>query len=236
MKIKWVYIAIIVIALTGCARSNSTDVKAGKAEDFMIYEKELTQLDTILLTDKTDETEILSETDPDVAVLDENIDAGMIEKLYLSDDLSTDEMEEVEEFIYEVGNIYGEILWIWENHFEIIYHDTTHHLKENIDNEILEEMSEAIENLYEEYDAVEDDLNELNVSSDLSEETQNQMINIMNELQMAIDNRTLALIEFKSMMHVKEDTEQHNELLAIHVENSDKYLNRVDSHLLELTE
>ncbi|SOC37783.1 hypothetical protein SAMN05878391_0085 [Salinicoccus kekensis] len=145
-----------------------------------------------------------------------------------------------ERFIRELSGVQYSVGMIWEDSFSHLYRtlvntqaDIIKDDEEHLTAKQLEEVALQIELIHSQYSDLEQDLSNLEVPKAVADADMENVESAIEELSMAIENRTLALIEFKSI-YEGTDYELHDELLAIHVENSDKYLNRADGTIEDL--
>ena len=96
-----------------------------------------------------------------------------------------------------------------------------------------EDIATRIESLHNQYAELEQNLMALEVPKSMAENNMGTVEEAIEEIIRAVDNRTLALIEFKSI-YDKDDFGKHEELLTIHVENSNDYINQADESINDL--
>src|SRR5699024_12182355 len=76
-------------------------------------------------------------------------------------------------------------------------------------------------------------LKDLEVPKSMADNNMGAVETVIDEITRAVENRTLALIEFKSI-YEKDDYVKHEELLEIHVENSNDYISQADESIDDL--
>lgn len=232
MKVKWLCIVIFIFILSGCTDSkNKTMIVTN--DDFKMYEKNIVRVDSIILPEMNQETILTSNVESETLLLNEDVSKVAIDQLYISADLKEDEIQSIEQFIRDVDQLQGDIITKWSIDFREMYADMIYHADGGINEEIMGSVAEKIERLHTEYRAIEKSLEHLDVPYNVPFETQEVMVQVIEEMNMAVENRTLALIEFKSMYDA-EDQRAHDELLNIHVQNSDMYLDRAGRHISAL--
>ena len=128
---------------------------------------------------------------------------------------------------------------IWDEDFNSLYSNYLNH-SYILQNENMtltevqtEEIATRIEALHTQYAELEDNLKELEVPKSMAENNMGAVETVIDEITRAVENRTLALIEFKSI-YEKDDYVKHEELLAIHVENSNDYISQADESIDDL--
>lgn len=143
-------------------------------------------------------------------------------------------------FIKELSNVQLSVGGIWDDSFLHMYRtlvDTQAGIikdeNQHLSAKQLEEVALQIEMIHSQYADLEHDLYNLEVPKAVADDNMETVESAIDDISMAIENRTLALIEFKSI-YESADYELHDELLSIHVENSDKYLNQADGTIADL--
>ena len=94
------------------------------------------------------------------------------------------------------------------------------------------DYADEITNLNESYVKLQKEVENLSVPDDLPADEQLRIQEIKDDLLLAISNRSLAVIEFKSMLG--SDEVSHQAFMDIHITNSNRYLEEVKEVNAEL--
>lgn len=230
-KIVWLSILVFTIISTGCGQ-NDDEVMLEENELNVIHDHQVNKVPHFALDDHAD---VLKIDDENAAPATVQLDAIQVignETVNLTD--------KSENFINELIAAQNGVTDIWSDNFHHLYQTYVNDQAYIIEDENMsltenqvEEVAIQIEMLHTKYADLEQNLNDLEVPKAVADGNMNIVESAIDEISMAIENRTLALIEFKSI-YQSEDYEKHNELLSIHVENSDKYLNQANATIEEL--
>ena len=124
-------------------------------------------------------------------------------------------------------NIHKEITTVWNDGFVPMYQSYYGYGVST------ESVVSELQSLQEAYSELESEVKEIENPEFLSAEHSSSIEGLKSDLNLAISNRSLALIEFKQM---NENNENHGGLLDVHIENSIKYLSSAENHLEKLYE
>ncbi len=228
-KIVWLTILTFNIMLAGCGKND--DVAMDHNDLNVIYNHQVNKVSHFALDNRAQGLKI----DEDAAPPTMNFEA-----LHVSERQTVNPADKSQLFINELLSAQNDVSDIWENDFFNLYetylNDQAYIIEDdnlNLTESQLEEIATQIERLHTRYADLEENLNDLEVPKAVAENNMSIVEAAIEEISMAIENRTLALIEFKSI-YQSEDHEKHSELLDIHVGNSDKYLNQADETINEL--
>ncbi|WP_020008080.1 hypothetical protein [Salinicoccus albus] len=134
---------------------------------------------------------------------------------------------DMEEITEHAENIHAEITMVWNDAFVPMYHAYYG------DGVSTDDVASELQNLQEKYSELESEVKEIENPEFLSAEYSSSIEGLKSDLNLAISNRSLALIEFKQM---NENDENYGGLLDVHIENSIKYLSSAEDHLEKLYE
>lgn len=227
-KIVWLSIMVITIISAGCSQN---DVAVEENELTVLHTHQVNKVSHFALDSHAYGLKIDDETAPPTMEF---------EVVQLMEEQGADRPGKSDRFINELISAQNDVSDIWENDFFTLYqtylNDQAYIIEDEnlrLSERQLEEIAIQIEMLHTQYADLEQNLNDLEVPKAVAEDNMNIVEAAIEEISMAIENRTLALIEFKSL-YQSEDYEKHNELLDIHVGNSDKYLSQADETISEL--
>lgn len=235
MKNNWICAVIVTTALAGCGQTGSEDINMKSENDFEVIEKNIAGIDTLVLPESTIDSYSEVSVDSQNTVLNDNVSEITINNLHTSGIYNEEDTQLIEQFIRDVDQLQGEMSGAWTNQFEVMHDNLVYYPEKNIDEAVLKDVAERIEGLHSEYNTFESVVNDMEVPVHLSLEIKNHMNDALQELQLSIENRTLALIELKAM-YGEGDRDLHDELLEIHVENSNEYLENAAAHISSLAE
>jgi hypothetical protein len=236
VRVKWILTSLFIFILSGCSEQMS-DTESIDEADFTAYEKNLTRLDNISLSPYFAEKDLTSQDEMSVSMDNDEVEHGLKSTLiqfYPEQDIGREEIEELQDFITEIGQAHEKVIGLWENQFEPLYQNRHVYIENGVSEANLNEVDQDIENLRHSYETLSTEVKDLEVPSSLPKTIEVDLQDTQNEIRLAIDNRILALIEFESM-DTGQDVSLHDEFLAIHIENSDMYLERAATHLMNLT-
>ncbi|MFD2829909.1 hypothetical protein [Corticicoccus populi] len=235
MKNNWICAVIVTTALAGCTQADGGDINMKSESNFEVNEKRISGIDTLVLPESASESYSEINVDSRNTVLNDNVSEITINNLYTSGIYNQEDIQLIEQFIRDIDQLQGEMSAAWINQFEVMHENLIYYPEKNIDEAVLKDVAERIEGLHLEYNTFESVVSDMEVPVHLSSETKNHMNDVLQELQLSIENRTLALIELKAM-YGEGDRELHDELLEIHVENSNEYLENAAAHISSLAE
>ena len=229
-KIVWLTTLIFTIVLAGCSEAEG-DAKITENKSHQTYGHDVNKMLSFALESDADELKIDDESaapatlefNPVAIVNGEPVNAS----------------QKVESFVGELISAKSAVGEIWNEDFPSLYSNYLNHsyIIQNENMALTEDQAEdiaiRIESLHNQYAELEKNLKDLEVPKSMAENNMGTVEMVIDEISRAVENRTLALIEFKS---IYEDDEhgKHEELLAIHVENSDKYISQADENIEDL--
>lgn len=206
---RQILLTIFVLFLVGC---NQTE-KFSKTEDLSIVEKTHHTVNDLIIVTSSDNTNNKL-TGSEVVNVNQDVGNIFINQVERNQSLLT--------ISEEFKKMHDEIFLVWNTNFTPLYNT---YLYEDLEVDV---AAAEIASLNETYVELETEIESI-ASSDLaSEEERDQINEICNDLLMAISNRLLAIIEFKSM--VGDASPSHQAFMDIHIENSNRYLNKVQKN------
>ncbi len=229
-KIVWLSTLIFTIILAGCNEA-SGDVEIAENKNHQAYGHDVNKMTGFALENDAD----------GLKIDDENAAPATLEFNPVStvDGQPVDSSRKVENFVGELISAKTAVGDIWDEDFNSLYSNYLNH-SYILQNENMtltevqtEEIATRIEALHTQYAELEDNLKELEVPKSMAENNMGAVETVIDEITRAVENRTLALIEFKSI-YEKDDYVKHEELLAIHVENSNDYISQADESIDDL--
>lgn len=229
-KIVWLSILVFTVILGACSGDEEAELEHNELN--ALYNHKVHKVLHFALDDRTEGLKIDEENSaPPI---------GEFETMHMMGEDTGYLNEQSASFIEKLSAAQEDVADIWNDDFHQLYQTYRNEQAYIIENEQLslneaqiEEVAIQIERLHTQYAALEQNLHDLEVPQSVAENSISTVQDVIDEISMAIENRTLALIEFKSI-YQSEDYEKHDELLSIHVGNSDKYLTRADETINEL--
>lgn len=229
-KIVWLTIPIFTLILTGCNAAEG-DIKVTENKTHQIYNHDVKKISGIAL-----------EGDMDALKIDDDSAAPAtleFNPVTIVNGEPVNSSHKVASFVEELISAKSAVGEIWEEDFPSLYTNYLNHAY-IIQNENMtlteaqtEDIAGRIENLHNEYAELEKNLKDLEVPKSMAENNMGAVETVIDEISRAVENRTLALIEFKSI-YEKDDFGKHEELLSIHIGNSEKYINKADESIDDL--
>ena len=228
-KIVWLTTLVLTIGLAGCGEAEG-EIKITENKSHHAYVHEVNKLSDFAL-----------ERDKSGLKIDDSAAPTALEfdPVTLVNGELVNTSEKVEIFVSELISAKSAVGEIWENDFNSLYSNYLNHSyiiqDENmtLSEDQTEDIATRIESLHNQYAELEQNLMALEVPKSMAENNMGTVEEAIEEIIRAVDNRTLALIEFKSI-YDKDDFGKHEELLTIHVENSNDYINQADESINDL--
>lgn len=214
---RQILLSIFVLFLIGCNQNE----KFSKAEDLSAVAKTHFTASNLVITSSGDTANNLSNS----TAQNGNYAAENLLKNNISDAEHSNSAA-LETLLVQINETCDDIFDVWDNHFIPLYDAYQF-------NELEVEYAAAeITNLNESYVKLQEEVENLSVPDDLTKDEQLRIHEIKDDLLLAISNRSLAVIEFKSMLG--SDDVSHQAFMDIHVANSNRYLDEVKEVNAEL--
>lgn len=214
---RQILLSIFVLFLIGCNQNE----KFSKAEDLSAVAKTYFTASNLVITSSGDTANNLSNStanNGDYAT--ENLLKNNIS------DAEHSNSKALEKLLVQINKTHDDIFDVWDNNFIPLYNAY------QFDELEVEYAADEITNLNESYVKLEKEVENLSVPDDMPVEEQLRIQEIKDDLLLAISNRSLAVIEFKSMLG--SDEVSHQAFMDIHVNNSNRYLDEVKEVNAEL--
>ena len=214
---RQILLSIFVLFLIGCNQNE----KFSKAEDLSAVAKTYFTASNLVITSSGDTANNLSNStanNGDYAT--ENLLKNNIS------DTEHSNSKALEKFLVQINKTHDDIFDVWDNNFIPLYNAY------QFDELEVEYAADEITNLNESYVKLQKEVEKLSVPDDMPVEEQLRIQEIKDDLLLAISNRSLAVIEFKSMLG--SDEVSHQAFMDIHVNNSNRYLDEVKEVNAEL--
>ena len=214
---RQILLSIFVLFLIGCNQNE----KFSKAEDLSAVAKTYFTASNLVITSSGDTANNLSNStanNGDYAT--ENLLKNNIS------DAEHSNSKALEKLLVQINKTHDDIFDVWDNNFIPLYNAY------QFDELEVEYAADEITNLNESYVKLEKEVENLSVPDDMPVEEQLRIQEIKDDLLLAISNRSLAVIEFKSMLG--NDEVSHQAFMDIHVNNSNRYLDEVKEVNAEL--
>ena len=214
---RQILLSIFVLFLIGCNQNE----KFSKAEDLSAVAKTYFTASNLVITSSGDTANNLSNStanNGDYAT--ENLLKNNIS------DTEHSNSKALEKFLVQINKTHDDIFDVWDNNFIPLYNAY------QFDELEVEYAADEITNLNESYVKLQKEVENLSVPDDMPAEEQLRIQEIKDDLLLAISNRSLAVIEFKSMLG--SDEVSHQAFMDIHVNNSNRYLDEVKEVNAEL--
>lgn len=229
-KIVWLTTLIFTLILAGCSEAEG-DVKISENKTHQTYGHDVNKIAGIAL-----------DGDSDVLKIDDDSAAPAtmeFNPVTIVNGEQVNSSQKVVTFMEELNSAKSAVGEIWNEDFPSLYTNYLNHAY-IIQNENMtlteaqtEDIATRLEILHNEYAELEKHLKDLEVPKSMAENNMSDVETVIDEISRAVENRTLALIEFKSI-YEDDDFGKHEELLSIHVENSEKYIHRADESIDDL--
>lgn len=230
MSIKFIMAGMFSVMLAGCADTDGSEVSTAGDEQWDIPEKNVSHLDSFKLKTASagDDDEGAATQGPALPGEPEDMDQADLNNV-----VKHGGEDALDTFTGDARDIESSIKTIWQQDFYTIYNDTNPFSAAGIDEASMEEIASEIDSIHDDYETLKEDLHDITIPKTLPEPDQETLESVLGNLEMALDNRALALIELE-LMYSEDEPFRHNELLNIHVGNSDEYLEKANDHLREL--
>lgn len=214
---RQILLSIFVLFLIGCNQNE----KFSKAEDLSAVAKTYFTASNLVITSSGDTANNLSNStanNGDYAT--ENLLKNNIS------DAEHSNSKALEKLLVQINKTHDDIFDVWDNNFIPLYNAY------QFDELEVEYAADEITNLNESYMKLQKEVENLSVPDEMPVEEQLRIQEIKDDLLLAISNRSLAVIEFKSMLG--SDEVSHQAFMDIHVNNSNRYLDEVKEVNAEL--
>ena len=214
---RQIFLSIFVLFLIGCNQNE----KFSKAEDLSAVAKTYFTASNLVITSSGDTANNLSNStanNGDYAT--ENLLKNNIS------DAEHSNSKALETLLVQINKTHDDIFDVWDNNFIPLYNAYQFEELE------VEYAADEITNLNESYMKLQKEVEDLSVPDDIPAEEQLRIQEIKDDLLLGISNRSLAVIEFKSMLG--SDKVSHQAFMDIHVNNSNRYLDEVKEVNAEL--
>ena len=211
---RQILLSIFVLFLIGC---NQND-KFSKAEDLSAVAKTHFTASNLVITTSGDTANNTS----NITAANGNYDTENLMK----NNIDNADRESLEILLGQIDETHGDIYTVWDTNFIPLYNAY------QFNNLEVEYAADEITNLNESYVKLQKEVENLSVPDDMPVEEQLRIQEIKDDLLLAISNRSLAVIEFKSMLG--SDEVSHQAFMDIHVNNSNRYLDEVKEVNAEL--
>lgn len=210
---KQILIIVFVILLAGCS---STD-KLSRAENLPLVTKVHTTINHLVIDSVGEDANTNTADSEDVfKVIDGQLNNGV-------HNIEMPSLKIVSGQLYETG---VDISSIWNENFVPMYFDYDYNLLET------DAAADRIADLNERYSELETEISKISIPSELTSDERAYLSSMKEDLLLAISNRSLAILEFKSM--IANNKEEHKAFMEVHVSNSERYLKRVEDINKEL--
>ncbi|CAD2078549.1 hypothetical protein GCM10007275_08710 [Jeotgalicoccus coquinae] len=211
---RQILLSIFVLFLIGCNQNE----KFSKAEDLSAVAKTHFTASNLIITTSGDTANNTTNT----RAVNGNFDTENLMKNNMSDETS----ESLELLSGRIDETCDDISTVWDDNFVPLYSAY------QFDNLEVEYAADEITNLNESYVKLQKEVESISVPDNLSQGEKLRIQEIKDDLLLAISNRTLAVIEFKSMLG--SDEVSHQAFMDIHISNSNRYLEEVKTVNAEL--
>lgn len=214
---RQILLSIFVLFLIGCNQNE----KFSKAEDLSAVAKTYFTASNLVITSSGDTANNLSNStanNGDYAT--ENLLKNNIS------DAEHSNSKALEKLLVQINKTHDDVFDVWDNNFIPLYNAY------QFDELEVEYAADEITNLNESYVKLQKEVENLSVPDEMPVEEQLRIQEIKDDLLLAISNRSLAVIEFKSMLG--SDEVSHQAFMDIHVNNSNRYLDEVKEVNAEL--
>lgn len=207
---RQILLSIFVLFLIGCNQNE----KFSKAEDLSAVAKTYFTASNLVITSSGDTANNLSNSTANNGDYNaENLLKNNISSAAHSNSAA------FETLLVQINKTHDDIFDVWDNNFIPLYNSYQFEELE------VEYAADEITNLNESYVKLQKEVENLSVPDDIPAEKQRRIQEIKDDLLLAISNRSLAVIEFKSMLG--SDEVSHQAFMDIHITNSNRYLDEV---------
>lgn len=208
---KQILVTVFVLCLVGC---NQND-KFSSAEDLSTVVKNHHTVSNLVIAPSGDSTR---NTLHSSAISNVDYEIENLLKSQREEDINYN-YQKLARLSDEFTNIHDDIFKVWDKNFMPLYNA---YLYENL---AVEYAADEITGLNESFADMQTKVENIKVPEFLSEAEQLRIREIKDDLLLAISNRSLAIIEFKSM--IGDDEMSHQAFMDIHIDNSNRYLKEV---------
>jgi len=229
-KIVWLSTLIFTIILAGCSKS-ADDVEITENKIHHAYGHNINKVTGFALEGDAYELKI-----DDESAAPATLEFNPVSVISGEPVNST---QKVEIFVGKLISAKTAVGEIWDEDFNSLYSNYLNHsyILENENMTLTEDQAKdialGIESLHNQYAELEQSLKDLEVPKSMADNNMGAVETVIDEITRAVENRTLALIEFKSI-YEKDDYVKHEELLEIHVENNNDYISQADESIDDL--
>lgn len=214
---RQILLSIFVLFLIGCNQNE----KFSKAGDLSAVAKTHFTASNLVISSSGDTANNLSNSTADNGAYDtENLLKNNISDAEHSNSAA------LEMLLVKINETHDTIFDVWDNNFIPLYNAYQFNELE------VDYAADEITNLNESYVKLQKEVENLSVPDDLPADEQLRIQEIKDDLLLAISNRSLAVIEFKSMLG--SDEVSHQAFMDIHITNSNRYLEEVKEVNAEL--
>ena len=214
---RQILLSIFVLFLIGCNQNE----KFSKAEDLSAVAKTYFTASNLVITSSGDTANNLSNSTANNGdYANQNLLKNNIS------DAAHSNSEALETLLVQINKTHDDIFDVWDNNFIPLYNAY------QFDELEVEYAADEITNLNESYVKLQKEVENLSVPDDMPAEEQRRIQELKDDLLLGISNRSLAVIEFKSMLG--SDKVSHQAFMDIHVNNSNRYLDEVKEVNAEL--
>lgn len=214
---RQILLSMFVLFLIGCNQNE----KFSKAEDLSAVTKTHFTASNLVITASGDTAKYLS----NATAKDSNYNTENLLKNNISDaELSNSAA--LESLHGQFNETHDDIFNVWDRNFIPLYNAY------QFDELEVEHAADEITNLNDSYVKLQKEVENISVPENFSENEQRRIQEIKDDLLLAISNRSLAVIEFKSMLG--SDDVSHQAFMDIHIANSNRYLDEVKEVNAEL--
>lgn len=214
---RQILLSMFVLFLIGCNQNE----KFSKAEDLSAVTKTHFTASNLVITASGDTAKnLLNTTAKDGNYTAENLLKNNISDAELSNSAALETLHG------QFNETHDDIFNVWDRNFIPLYNAY------QFDELEVEYAADEITNLNESYVELQKEVENISVPDDFSENERRRIQEIKDDLLLAISNRSLAVIEFKSMLG--SDEVSHQAFMDIHINNSDRYLDEVQKVNAEL--
>lgn len=208
---KQILLSVFVLCLVGC---NQND-KFSSAEDLSAVAKKHHTVSNLVIASSGDSTK---NTLHSSAISNVDYETEDLLKNHIEEDINYN-YQKLARLSTEFSETHDDIFNVWDKNFTPLYNA---YLYENL---TVEYAADEITKLNENFTELQTIVENIKIPEFLSAEEQLRIRGIKDDLLLAISNRSLAIIEFKSM--IGDDEMSHQAFMDIHIDNSNRYLKEV---------
>ena len=204
---KQILLIVFVILLAGC----STTDKLSRTENLPLVTKTHTTINHLVIDSVGEDANTDTVNREDVFTVIEGMTNNEMQNIQMPSS------KYVSGQLYETG---VNISSIWNENFIPMYTEYDYNLLE------IDEAAEMITDLNERYSELETEISKITIPTELADNEKEHLSKMKEDLLLAISNRTLAILEFKSM--IANQKEEHKAFMDVHISNSDRYIKHVE--------